>query len=193
MPNYFRGREAQPSATRWIIFKTLFFTVVFWLIFLFLLPVGIYTLEETLGLMWWRFESLAGRWIGTILFAFGGVLGIGCSMLMSVQGAGTPLPFDCPRRLVIVGPYRYVRNPMALAGLAQGIAVGIFMGSPVVILYALTGAPTWNIFVRPWEEADLERRFGEPYRQYREKVWCWLPQFTGYSTNGLRKQETRSV
>ncbi len=184
MLNYLRGREARPAAARWIIFKTLFFTVLFWLIFFYLLPVGIYALEETLGLTWWRFDSVSGRWIAVILFVLGGVLGIGCSMLMSVQGAGTPLPFDCPRRLVIIGPYRYVRNPMALAGLAQGVAVGIFIGSPAVILYALTGGPTWNLFVRKWEEADLEHRFGEPYRHYRANVWCWLPRMRGYSGDG---------
>jgi protein-S-isoprenylcysteine O-methyltransferase Ste14 len=73
---------------------------------------------------------------------------------------------------------------MAVAGLAQGVAVGVFLGSPAVVLYALSGGPVWNVFVRPWEEADLERRFGEPYRRYRAAVRCWRPRFPGYRSAG---------
>jgi protein-S-isoprenylcysteine O-methyltransferase Ste14 len=36
--------------------------------------------------------------------------------------------------LVIAGPYRYVRNPMAVAGILQGIAVGWYLGSVSVII-----------------------------------------------------------
>ena len=59
-------------------------------------------------------------------------------------------------------------------------AVGVFVGSPLVVLYALAGGPVWNAFVRPWEEADLERRFGDPYRRYRAAVRCWVPRLTPY-------------
>ena len=82
--------------------------------------------------------------------------------------------------MVVTGPYRYVRNPMAVAGLTQGVAVGLWLGSPAVVLYALAGGPLWNTFVRPWEEEDLVTRFGEPYRRYRERVRCWIPTIRGY-------------
>jgi protein-S-isoprenylcysteine O-methyltransferase Ste14 len=49
-----------------------------------------------------------------------------------------------------------------------------------VVLYALAGGPLWHFLVRPWEETDLERRFGEPYRAYRAAVKCWLPRVRGY-------------
>jgi protein-S-isoprenylcysteine O-methyltransferase Ste14 len=104
-------------------------------------------------------------------------------VLMAVRGGGTPMPTDCPRELVLVGPYRHIRNPMAVAGLTQGVAVGLMLGSPAVILYAVVGGPVWHLFVRPWEEADLERRFGDPYRRYRAAVCCWLPRFNGYRTD----------
>lgn len=68
----------------------------------------------------------------------------------------------------------------AVAGLAQGVAVGVFVGSPLVVLYALAGGPVWNAFVRPWEEIDLEQRFGEAYRRYRAAVRCWIPRLTPY-------------
>jgi len=73
-----------------------------------------------------------------------------------------------------------VRNPMAMGSFAQGFAVGIFLGSPLVLIYVLIGTVGWNYFVRPWEELDLERRFGEPFVRYRDNVRCWVPRLRGY-------------
>jgi protein-S-isoprenylcysteine O-methyltransferase Ste14 len=184
MLSYFRGREARPASRGWNVLKTLSQTAVFWSVFLVLLPAGVFALEGAMGLGGWRFPSTAGAWGGSVLFVLGGSLGLTSGVVMAVQGRGTPLPADCPRELVVAGPYRHIRNPMAVAGLSQGVAVGIFLGSPAVIAYALAGGPIWNCFVRPWEEADLEGRFGETYRGYRKAVRCWLPSFPGYLPGG---------
>lgn len=178
MFGYIHGREAKPASLRWILLKTLAQVVVFWTVFLFVLPAGVYGLERSAGLDGWRFDGSA--WGGGVLFALGGALGLTSGAVMVVRGRGTPLPSDCPRELVVAGPYRFVRNPMAVAGLAQGVAVGVFLGSPAVIAYAVVGGPVWHLFVRPWEEADLERRFGDPYRRYRNAVRCWIPRLGGY-------------
>jgi protein-S-isoprenylcysteine O-methyltransferase Ste14 len=132
-------------------------------------------------------------WGGGLLFLLGGTLGLTSGMVMAAQGRGTPLPADCARELVVIGPYRYIRNPMAVAGLAQGVGVGIALGSPAVILYAVLGGPVWHVFVRPWEEADLEQRFGDDYRHYREAVRCWQPRFPGYRPPDGRPGKTRPV
>lgn len=175
------GRVARPASKGWIVSKTLIQLVIFWTIFLAILPAGFYVLESWLGLESYRFGNSAVTVCGIILFTLGGTLGFTSGLMMSIHGKGTPLPMDCARELVIVGPYRYIRNPMAVAGLTQGIAVGMILGSPAVIIYAICGGPIWHIFVRPWEEADLDQRFGEPYRQYRTAVKCWLPRLRGVS------------
>lgn len=180
MLNYFRGREARPASAGWNILKMLMQAAVFWSVFLILFPAGVFAVEGALKLEGWRFRSVPGAWAGGLLFALGGSLGLTSGMFMAVRGRGTPLPADCTRELVVAGPYRHIRNPMAVAGLTQGFAVGIFLGSPAVIAYVLAGGLLWHGFVRPWEEADLERRFGEPYRRYRGAVRCWLPRFEGY-------------
>lgn len=184
MMGYLRGREARPASAGWNVLKTLAQLVVFWTLFLVVLPAGVYWVESAFGLDGWRFPSAVGLWVGVGLFALGGSLGVTSGVLMAVRGGGTPMPTDCPRELVAVGPYRYIRNPMAVAGLTQGIAVGLMLGTPAVILYAAVGGPVWHLFVRPWEEADLDRRFGDPYRRYRAAVRCWLPRLTGYRTEG---------
>jgi len=140
-----------------------------------------------------RFGGVACAWCGAILFALGGSLGLASGLVMAVRGRGTPLPADCARELVVAGPYRYIRNPMAVAGLTQGVAVGVFLGSPAVIAFALLGGPVWHLFVRPWEEADLERRFGEPYRRYRAAVRCWLPRLPGYRHAGESRAESAAA
>ena len=90
-------------------------------------------------------------------------------------GHGTPLPASTARRLVVRGPYRYVRNPMAVAGAAQTMGVGLIVGAWTVIAVTLVGAVLWDVFIRPDEEADLARRFNGPYETYRNRVRCWVP------------------
>lgn len=109
------------------------------------------------------------------LFAAASCLGLWSGLTMATRGDGTPLPTATAPRLVVAGPYRYVRNPMAVAGIVQGIAVGWYLDSVAVIAYSLTGAVLWHILVRPVEEADLQTRFGETYTDYQRQVRLWIP------------------
>ncbi len=94
---------------------------------------------------------------------------------MAFHGRGTPLPTATAPLLVIQGPYRFVRNPMATAGIIQGLAIGWYFGSFGILLYSLLGAHIWHWFVRPVEEKDLTSRFGEAYRDYQASVGLWVP------------------
>jgi len=163
------------------VLKTLLQTVVFWGFFLVLLPALVYRIETELGGDVLRFASTGSRAAGIAIFVVAGAIGLWSGGIMAVRGEGTPVPIDCPRRLVVAGPYRYVRNPMAISGIAQGVGVGLMLGSPAVIAYALAGAPVWNWLVRPFEERDLEQRFGAEFRAYRAAVRCWLPRTSPYS------------
>lgn len=175
-----RGRVARPAGDGFNALKTLAQVVVMWTIFYFLLPIGIYFVEGGLGLGQYRFAALAWQVVGAIVFVGGGVVGLTCAWLMVRYGHGTPLPADCARELVIRGPYRHIRNPMAFSSFLQGVAIGLWLGSPLVIAYVLAGMIGWNYLVRPWEEMDLERRFGDPYARYRDSVRCWVPQLRAY-------------
>jgi protein-S-isoprenylcysteine O-methyltransferase Ste14 len=163
--------------------KTLAQMFVMWAIFFGLLPAGIYYLEGKSGLAHNRFGSPVWRIAALLLFLLGWLLAETSALFMVARGHGTPLPADCPSELVVAGPYRYVRNPMAIGSFAQGAAVGLWLGSPSVIIYVLAGAVGWNYLVRPWEETDLERRFGGPYLHYRDSVRCWIPRLAPYAGN----------
>jgi protein-S-isoprenylcysteine O-methyltransferase Ste14 len=116
--------------------------------------------------------------VGVALLVLASALGLWSGITMSVIGKGTPLPSAMANRLVIAGPYRFIRNPMAVAGFLQGAAVGLVLSSWLVVAYALLGAVLWNYAIRPHEEADLETRFGEDFRRYRERVRCWVPRLS---------------
>jgi protein-S-isoprenylcysteine O-methyltransferase Ste14 len=68
-----------------------------------------------------------------------------------------------------------VRNPMAVAGLGQGIAVGLLYLSLPIMFYCLLGALVWHLVIRPIEEENLLSRFGSRYAEYRRDVRCWMP------------------
>jgi protein-S-isoprenylcysteine O-methyltransferase Ste14 len=151
--------------------------VIFWGTFLWVLPMGIVEAQGYLG--WGRFEHPLQTLISASLFVLASCLGLWSGISMATRGGGTPLPTATAPRLVVSGPYRYVRNPMAVARILQGIAVGWFLGSLPVIVYSLAGIVAWHAFVRPTEERELLERFGESYQRYRSRVRVWLP-----TTNG---------
>jgi protein-S-isoprenylcysteine O-methyltransferase Ste14/predicted DCC family thiol-disulfide oxidoreductase YuxK len=180
MRSFIHGSEGRAARGAWGIARTLGVTLLTWALFLLVLPALIYALEGSFGPERYRFASPAGRVIGVALFALGGALGLTSAAVLAVKGRGTVLPTDCPRELVVAGPYRYVRNPVGIAGLMQGAGAGVFLGSPLVLAYTLVGVLLWDAVVRPWEEDGLERRFGEAYRRYRRRVRCWRPRWRGY-------------
>jgi protein-S-isoprenylcysteine O-methyltransferase Ste14 len=161
-----------------LVIRGLLQTALFWVVFLILIPAAIMYLENKLGMR--RFD--VGGWRVAIVLAFlaSGSTCVYCTWLFAKHGKGTPIPFEQPRELVIEGPYKFVRNPMAFGGIFQGMLVGAFIGSWITIVYALSGAVFWHFVAKPPEERDLAERFGDAYSAYRNEVRCWLPRLSPY-------------
>jgi protein-S-isoprenylcysteine O-methyltransferase Ste14 len=115
------------------------------------------------------------RPLGAVLLAAGFALALASIGTFALLGRGTPAPFDPPRRFVAVGPYRFVRNPMYLGGLAMLAGFGLWRRSPAMFLFTAVGALAIHLFVVLVEEPGLERRFGESYLAYKRAVHRWLP------------------
>jgi protein-S-isoprenylcysteine O-methyltransferase Ste14 len=170
-------RVASSQRRGWNLFKTLLQTAFLWTTALWIIPRTIYALQvQGGGVGLFAAQPLAG-W--AILVAASG-LGLWSGITMAWYGEGTPLPLDTARRFVVEGPYTRLRNPMAVAGLSQGAGVGLVLGSWMVLAYVLAGGVLWQLLARPVEEADLEQRFGDAYRQYRAAVPCWRPVWKAY-------------
>jgi protein-S-isoprenylcysteine O-methyltransferase Ste14 len=92
-----------------------------------------------------------------------------------VEGLGTPAPVAPPRRMVVGGVYRHVRNPMYLAVVTAIIGQALLLGQPVLLWYAAVVALLQAGFVKFYEEPQLRQRYGAAYDAYREAVPAWLP------------------
>lgn len=171
-------RAASPAAEGRYVMKTFLQIVVVWSVVLVGIPYVLSILEAKAGIPSITFPLQ--KPLAALLFIGFSCIGIYSAIVMSRIGKGTPLPLDHATKLVVKGPYAWVRNPMAVSGIGQGLAVALFLGSGVVAIYALVGSAIWQFILRPLEESDLLTRFGEPYREYKQAVKCWIPRSTAY-------------
>ncbi len=112
---------------------------------------------------------------GMVLGAAGAAIALWCIFTFSSIGKGTPAPFDPPRRLVVRGPYRFVRNPMYIgAGIALASAA-LFYGSLPILVYTGVFLLAMHLFVMLYEEPTLRQTFGQEYEAYCRQVRRWWP------------------
>ena len=110
-----------------------------------------------------------------IIGTAGTAIAIWCVYTFASVGRGTPAPFDPPKRLVITGPYYYVRNPMYMAaGFALG-GIALFYESMMLLLYTGLFFLATHLFVVWYEEPTLRRTFDQEYNVYSRKVRRWWP------------------
>lgn len=120
---------------------------------------------------------MIGGWqiLGMVVAGAGATIALGCIFTFVFIGQGTPAPFDPPRRLVIRGPYRFVRNPMYVgAGLALAGAALSCQSLPL-LGYAVLFVIIMHLFVIIHEEPTLRLTFGRDYDAYCLKVGRWWP------------------
>lgn len=153
------------AAARSLLYGTLFLALWGWL------ALEARALDPVLGV------PLPGwtRSVGGILMAAGGLAAGLCAGAFVVEGRGTPAPFDPPEEFVAVGPYRWVRNPMYLGGVALLLGFGLWHRSVAMAAVGGVFFLLAHLFVRFHEEPHLEERFGDRYRSYRRRVNRWLP------------------
>ena len=101
--------------------------------------------------------------------------------LFARDGEGTLAPWDPPRRLVVRGPYRYVRNPMITGVLTVLLGEAAVFGSPWVLAWAGAFLAINCVWFPLVEEPGLRRRFGSRYDDYRDNVPRWLPRRTPWT------------
>lgn len=112
------------------------------------------------------------------LFILPAIILIGWSVGTFLKAKGTPVPLNPPPKLVVSGPYAYVRNPMltGVFALLVGIGAGLRSASLVAIITPLF------VFINVWElkaieEPELVKRLGKDYIDYRKKTPMFFPNF----------------
>ena len=126
----------------------------------------------------------AARWrlLAAIPSALGFSVALRCIWDFGWTGRGTPAPVVPPRRLVVVGFYRYVRNPMYLGFAAGWIGLWVIFGhaNPVLIAAVAAVALGVHLFVVLYEEPVLRGKFGADYEEYCRNVRRWWPRIRGW-------------
>jgi len=157
------GRGVRAAAS--LIVGAAFLGLWFWL-----LPPWLGFHRDAAGIGRWR-------WLGAIPAALGFALAIRCVWDFGWTGRGTPAPMVPPTRLVVVGPYRYVRNPMYVGFLTGWLGLWVIFGranagsATVAAIFVVTVV----LVVRLYEEPVLRRMFGAEYEEYCRHVPRWLP------------------
>lgn len=121
-----------------------------------------------------------GSVIGVALLAGGVMLWAWCVVLFW-RAKGTPVPFNPPLELVVVGPYAWVRNPMLTGVFASLFGLGFVLHSlSMVVVWTPVFVVANVIELKLVEEPELERRLGTSYREYRKRVPMFVPGVWGF-------------
>lgn len=125
-------------------------------------------------------ELVAVKITGLLIFLVGIWLFLVSVLLFVNEGKGTLAPWEPTQKLIIKGPYEYCRNPMITGVLFILIGeVLLFHSMDIAIWAALFFCINTAYFIFK-EEPDMEKRFGEEYRQYKTKVPRWIPNLKAY-------------
>ena len=141
----------------------------------FLLPISIaWSERQSSDRLWLNFPTGLNI-AGFVISAIGLVLLI-LTVRMFIQiGKGTIMPWDPTRKLIIVGIYRHVRNPMILGVLLLQVGQAILFASSGIAWLAVGFFVVNTFYFTFSEEPGLEKRFGQEYIEYKRNVPRWIP------------------
>ena len=169
-PSLGTGQHAEddhhwPTTIASIAAGTVFFALWFWL-----LPSWLGFHVDMTGAARWR-------WIAALPSVLGFAVALRCVWDFGRTGHGTPAPMVPPKKLVVVGFYRYVRNPMYLGSIVGWIGLWIVFGHTNLLAVAIALAVVLGValFVKFYEEPTLQRRFGTDFEEYCRNVPRWIP------------------
>jgi protein-S-isoprenylcysteine O-methyltransferase Ste14 len=118
---------------------------------------------------------------GALVMLAGLALWAATVRLLARIGKGTLAPWDPTRRLVVAGPYRYVRNPMITGVITVLLGEAALFGSVALLIWAGAFLAINAVWFPLAEEPGLRQRFGDEYEAYRRNVPRWLPRRTPWA------------
>ena len=93
----------------------------------------------------------------------------------ALVGQGTLAPFDETRKLIVVGLYRYVRNPMYVGVISILLAESWFYQSTTLLTYTGFCFVVANFLIIGYEENRLKFKYRDEFHRYCEHVGRWIP------------------
>jgi len=125
--------------------------------------------------LWHTDNTHLAQPLGLLLLAFGVVALLWCVRDFYVSGKGTLAPWAPPEKLVVVGLYRYSRNPMYVSVALVLVGWAVSFGSTGLFAYVLVVVAAFHLRVVLGEEPWLARTHGEDWKQYVSRIprWFW--------------------
>jgi protein-S-isoprenylcysteine O-methyltransferase Ste14 len=157
--------EYWPTTVAWLAVGAAFFALWFWL-----LPSWLgFHVDTARGARW--------RWVASVPSVLGFAVALRCVWDFGWTGHGTPAPIVPPKRLVVVGFYRYVRNPMYLGLFVGSVGLWVVFGRANMVAIAVASVIVLGVvlFVLLYEESTLRKMFGTEYEEYCRNVRRWVP------------------
>lgn len=112
---------------------------------------------------------------GIFTMCLGAVSLIWCVRDFYVSGKGTLAPWGPPKKMVVVGLYRFMRNPMYVGVILLVLGWSLYVLSPILILYDVVLIIGFHIRIIRNKEPYLKQQFGEQWEMYKQEVPRWLP------------------
>ena len=113
-------------------------------------------------------------WVGGLMIA-GAFFGLGLwSVILFRRSGQNENPWKPTPQIVERGPFRITRNPMYLQMIIICIGVAVILANAWILLLVPGGGWVLQRLAILPEEAYLERKFGDTYRAYKNRVRRWL-------------------
>lgn len=113
--------------------------------------------------------------MGSILLALWAFIA-GWPVVRFFWARGSPVPLNPPRELVTSGLYAYIRNPMVSGWLCGMFGLGVLVGSiSLTFIFTPLFLMLNVLYLKAIEEREMEKRFGEEYLRYKERVPMFIP------------------
>jgi protein-S-isoprenylcysteine O-methyltransferase Ste14 len=113
--------------------------------------------------------------IGVMAILLGGFLAMWTIVIQIALASGTPFPMLPTQKLLIVGPFKYCRNPMTLGTILAYGGVAIWTGSFTALLVVAVLAALLIGYLKIIEEKELQLRFGNEYLAYKKQTPFLIP------------------
>lgn len=114
--------------------------------------------------------------LGVLLVIITGVAALSTVVNLALKGLGAPFAIALTKKLAVDWLYAWTRNPMVLTTLAFLLSLGIWFQSALFVLWVLIlVAPALLVFVKMYEERELEIRFGASYLEYKSRTPMLFP------------------
>jgi protein-S-isoprenylcysteine O-methyltransferase Ste14 len=113
--------------------------------------------------------------IGILALLFGGLLAFWTIFAQIRLASGTPFPMLPTKKLIIIGPFKYCRNPMTLGTVLMYFGIALMVGSYTSVLFVVLFMSALVAYIKLVEEKELELRFGAEYLDYKNDTPFIIP------------------